>query len=222
MLKDATYKQKYQMLTPWMPHIIEQVKKDLKQEHLRQDFAFARLYLGGKNINKVSLNELAEGYTQALQNQESDDLAEFISSRWILKNTEIYEFFEKELTQVHEKFSEIELLEEGFSKALIEKATAAFGTPKTYIFSVMNAVVFPEKFYKQLKEKAEAEKNNLEQEEKRALDTSSIEKLKASYELELKRLEERHEKKLSGFERKYQKDIEVLKKQVANLQKKHG
>jgi hypothetical protein len=41
-----------------------------------------------------------------------------------------------------------------------------------------------------------------------------------SFELKMQRLVDKYEKRLSGLEKKYLNDTDILKKQIANLQKK--
>ena len=100
MLKDATYKEKYNALKNWMPAIVDVVKKDLKNEHLKTDFVFAKRYFAGKNLNKLTNEELVAGYASAIQQEEKgEEIAEFITNRWLIKNSELYGFFEEELKE---------------------------------------------------------------------------------------------------------------------------
>src|ERR1700726_3667878 len=108
MYKNATYKEKFADLQEWVPFLVESVKKDLRQEHLKKDFAFVKKYLSSKNIHKVTTEELAEAYQKAIQEEQGEELAEFITSRWLLKNSEMYEFFEKQLSQIHPDFTNLE------------------------------------------------------------------------------------------------------------------
>lgn len=96
MYKNATYKEKFADLQEWIPLLVEAVKKDLRNEHLKKDLNFVKKFLSSKNVHKVTIEELAEAYQKAIQEEEQgEELAEFITSRWLLKNSELYEFFEK-------------------------------------------------------------------------------------------------------------------------------
>ena len=67
MSKNATYVQKFALLQNWLPNIIESVKKDLKQEHLRRNPAFIRQYFDVKNLNKIGVESMSRAYGTALQ-----------------------------------------------------------------------------------------------------------------------------------------------------------
>ena len=51
---EMSYKQKFQYLNPWMGEILNTVKKDLKNDHLRKDPVFTQKYFSKKLIDKVS------------------------------------------------------------------------------------------------------------------------------------------------------------------------
>lgn len=221
MKKDTSYKEKIAQLNDYFLTIIEAVKKDLKNDHLKQDFAFLKQYLSGKNINKIETSEMADAYYRAIQEHEKgESYAEFIANRWILKKSDLYYFFENELSQVNPNFTEIEELEDSIGKALLDKASLSFGSSDLYIFSHLNSVAFSERLLNDLKEKvvkeicAEKMENDLREEKE------SLEVLKRNHEREMARVTDKFEKKLLGLQRKYHQDVDMLKKQIANLQKK--
>jgi len=144
MLKNATYKEKFALLNPWIPYIIDSIKKDLKNDHLKQDWQFSKRYLNGKPASKLTTEELIQGYSEALQDSEKGEaLAEFIANRWLLKHTDLYDYFEAKLSAIHPDFVEIEELELKSSQEIIKGAVVQFGALHTYLFSVINSVVFP-------------------------------------------------------------------------------
>lgn len=220
MYKDATYKQKYSDLAEWMPLIIEIVKRDLKADHLRKDLAFVKKFLQAKNINKLGTEELAQAYHRAIQEEEKgEEIAEFITSRWLLKNSELYDFFETHLNQITSDFTALDELDESTSHRLMEASIQHFGAPATYLFSVLNSVVFPASIFKQLKDRAqEASQQDAEQAEA-AEEQLTIEKMHEHYQREIERLTDKYEKKLAGLQKKYVADTEGLKKQMAALQR---
>lgn len=221
MLKTATYKEKFTLLKAWMPHIIEQVKKDLKNDHLRQDIPFCKKYLAGKNSNKITVEELATAYSQAINESENGEaLGEFISNRWLLKNSELYDYFETELKKVNPDFTAIEEIEQKKAQEIVQGAVSLYGAPRAYLFSVLNSVVFPQVVYDGLAKKAQNEKLEKEEEQKHSAENKSLEDLKRHYEQTLSRLEDKYEKKLSALQKKYVVDTDVLKKQIASLQRK--
>lgn len=223
MLKNATYKEKITLLKKWVPHIIDTVKKDLKTEHLKEDGLFAKRYFLSKNINKLTTEELVQGYAQAIaDNERAEDIAEFLSNRWLLRNTELYQYFEQQLSKINPNFSEITEIEPKKAQDIIEGSIKQFGAPRTYLFSVLNSVVFPESAYTKLSKQAEDSAVKEEEEAKIELEQQSAEAMKRSYEQNIARLTDKYEKKLQGLQKKYLQDTESLKKQIANLQRKLG
>lgn len=221
MLKDSTYRDKMTLLQDWFPVIVEAIKKDLKNEHLKRDTSFLKTYFGNGNIPKLTVSELSEGYIKAIESSpDSEAIGEFIANRWLLKNTELYYFFENKLQQVADDFSEIDVLDAEFSRKMMHESISQFGPVKTYLFSVMNSVVFPKEIYTELREQA---KNHHEQEkswEDDLKEKQTIEAKERAFHQQLARLTDKYEKKLLGIEKKYENDVAALKKQISNLQKK--
>ncbi|MBA3815256.1 MAG: hypothetical protein H0X29_01805 [Parachlamydiaceae bacterium] len=221
MLKNATHKEKFTLLKNWMPAIVDTVKKDLKNEHLKKDWAFVKQYFPGKNLNKLTAEEIAQAYIHVIENSENaEELAEFISNRWLLKHTDLYYFFEKELSKISSDFNDLEELEKKQSIDIVEKAENEFGSPKTYLFSVMNSVVFPKEVFDALAVRAQASIKQEETEAKALDEMNSLQDMQRSYEQQIARLTDKYEKKLQGLQKKYSIDVEGLKKQVVTLQRK--
>jgi len=221
MLKNTTYKEKFAMLSPWMPFIVEAIKKDLKNDHLRKDMAFVRQYFAGKNTNKITTEDLVQAYTHALANEENgEDLAEFVSNRWLLKHSDLYHHFEQELTKIDPNFSDLEVMEKEPSMAIMEKAVKEFGAPETYLFCVLNSVVFPDEVYKLLNQRAEQHVKHSIAAAEEQKKQSSAEAIQQDFEQQISRLTDKYEKKLQGMQKKYNTDTEILKKQITNLQRK--
>ncbi len=219
MLKETGYEEKVELLKPWLPSIIEVVKKDLRNEHLKIDKEFCRRYFLGKNFTNVSIEEMAEAYYADIRGGNVG-LGEFITSRWLIKNTDIYGFFEEKLNSITEDFDQIETLNEEQALPLLSGSVKEFGSIKTYIFSVLNSVVFPEALYSDLRNQAVEETERVEAEVEEALVAESLETMQKRHTREMDAMADRYEKKLSGLQRKYLRDMEVLKKQVSKLQKK--
>lgn len=221
MLKDRTYKEKFAALQVWMPLIVEEIKKDLKNEHLKKDPSFARLYFPGKNIMKLSSEELAEAYGNAIAGSENtEELAEFISNRWLLKHADLYYYFEQELGKINPNFNEIKDLDKLVATKIMEGAVQQFGVISTYLFCVLNSVVFPDEIYKKLGHEAQEHASQ----EKIAADINaedaSLAAEQRNHEQQIARLTDKYEKKILGLQKKYVQDVEVLKKQIAHLQRK--
>jgi len=221
MLKNMTYQEKFSLLNPWMPEIIDQVKKDLRQDHLRRDLGFVKQYFANKNPAKITLEELVKGYVEGLQNREiSEELGEFISNRWLLKNTDLYYFFEENLKKLTADFESLSEIETAFANRLSDESSQLFGPMKTYLFVVMNSVVFPEATLTTLKQKAEGERLNNSAREEENNEIKSWQDKERQYLTQISRLEDKYQKKILGLQRKYEVDIEALKKQISQLQRK--
>jgi hypothetical protein len=221
MRKNATYKEKFSALNSWMPKIVNSIKKDLLNEHIKRDMMFVKEYFAGKNIAKLTAEDLASAYSHRLENGEnSEDLGEFISNRWLLKHTDLYHFFETELSKISPTFQELDLLEKKDAIKLMEAAIAQFGAPKTYLFCMLNSVVFPEDVYADLSKKAEKSAKEQELEEAKQQETETFERSMRGYEDQIARLTDKYEKKIQGLQKKYTVDVEGLKKQLATLQRK--
>ncbi len=221
MLKDTSYKEKFILLKPWMPSIVETVKKDLKNDHLKNDWQFCKKYIGNKNIHKISIEELADAYSKAMETEDDvEELGEFISNRWLMRNTEIYGYFEEELKKIADDFTTLEVIDASTSHKIVDGSVEQFGAPRTYLFSVINAVVFPKEVYEKLEKTAGNEVKAKAKQEEEKLEQLSMEARERTYQQQIKRLTDNFEKKLIGLEKKYHTDVTALKKQIACLQKK--
>lgn len=221
MIKDSTYTEKFSHLKEWVPSIIESIKKDLKNEHLKRDYLFAKKYFGNSNIQKITNEELTKGYAAALQDvEQSERLAEFIANRWLLRNSELYGLFEENLQRISPNFNEIEELTAEQSEELMKNAIREFGAVKTYLFSILNSVVFTKDAYNQLEDLAKKEAKQHAEKQVEQQEQKSIDDIKRDYETQIQRITDRYEKKLMGLMKKYAQDVEGLKKQVSSLQKK--
>ena len=220
MYKNASYKEKFVDLQEWLPFLVESVKKDLRNEHLKKDLSFVKKYLSSKNIHKVTTEELAEAYQKAIQEEQGEELAEFITSRWLLKNSELYEFFENQLTAIDPDFTNLQELSVEQAQTLIHSAIGQFGAPQTYLFSVLNSVVFPKESFQSLKTQARQHHDNQQEENQKKSELLNASEIHKNLEREIARLTDKYEKKLSGLQKKYITDVQHLKKQVAQLQRK--
>ncbi len=220
MDKDLPYQEKINMMEAWFPTIIETIKKDLRNHHLKHDPKFAKHYFPRKNISKLTLEEMIEGYQRAIKDPEAGEkVAEFMSDRWLLKHTDLYNFFEVRLTAINPDFTKIESIDDATAEKILEEGKE-FNLSDLLIFCIFNSVVFSDKIYDQMKKQA---LENLEKQKEFALseeERQSLEAMQKFHEQEKSRLINRYEKKLAGFEKKYDHDMAALKKQIANLQRK--
>ena len=219
MLKEMGYQEKIEMITPWLEEVVDVVKKDLKNEHLKIDRNFCKKYFLGKNASNVSLKEMAEAYKSDIS-AGNGGLGEFIATRWLLKNTDIYGYFEERLKTVTINFEELSELPQEVSLNLMHSSVKLFGAKKTYLFSVFNSVVFPAALYAELKESALSETKETQAEQAAHEKAESLENLQLRHNREMAAIADRYEKKFSGLQKKYLNDVDALKKQIRNLQKK--
>lgn len=220
MLKDATYREKFSTLNVWMPTIVQAIKKELKNENLKNP-AFARQYFPGKNVSKLNENDFAEAYQNAIANPEyGEEIAENIANCWLMKHSDTYHFFEEELSKINPNFDQIQTLELAQAQSLINRSIVEFGAPNTYLFCVLNSVALPQETYEHLGRQAEIDAKTNEEQEGIRLQAESLASLQRSYEQNMARLTDKYEKKLAGMQKKYTTDVESLKKQISSLQRK--
>lgn len=220
-MEEISYQQKFIALDEWLDQIVDTIKKDLKNEHLKNDWQFVKKYFNGKNINKLTLEELTQGYRDALsQEEKAEEIAEFMANRWLFKNSELYQFFEVQLSQINPNFQEIKEIEEKKGKKIIDEANSQFNPIRTYLFTIINSVAFSPVAIKELAQQAKDEASNCEREAEEEETRSASESIESFYEQKIARLTDKYEKKLIGLQKKYSIDLEGLKKQVASLQRK--
>ncbi len=220
MLKEATYTEKFEILNDWMPYIVAAIKKDLKNEHLKSDRAFCKEHFGNKPLAQIGEEELLPVYRSAIKGNEA--LGEFIANRWLLKHTDVYDFFEQALYTINPDFEAIDEIEAEAASEMIKSGSELFGSATIYLFTILNSVVFPKEQLTALGTQAALERDSAVEQAAKREEAATLEAMVKRHERELKRLEDRYEKKLSGMQKKYVKDTEMLKKQVANLQRKLG
>jgi len=151
-----------------------------------------------------------------------DELGEWLTTRWVLKHAELYQFFAGELTKINPKFDEIAQIPSENAQLMLRYSVNQFGATTTYIFSILNSVMFAEEDYLKLREAALKELETKVIAEESAFPQETVEAIKSRYEKEIQKLTDRYEKRLQGVERKYFQDVEGLRKQISQLHKKIG
>ena len=218
MIKEDSYKTKFEKLQPWNNAIFHAIKKDLKNDHLLKTPSFAQKHFAKRALDKLTHEEFAAAYLSEIA-EGDEDLGETVVSRWVMKNAELYQFFAGELSKINPKFDEIESLSPETSSMLLNTSVGQFGASAAYIFCVMNAVVFKEEQLEKLRELAIAENSRTPSQEQKQ-EFASIEAAKDHYEKEIAKLADKYEKKMQGVMRKYVQDVEGLKKQISQLHKR--
>lgn len=219
MIKESGYQEKIELAAPWLAEVIELVKKDLKNEHLKIDRDFCKRYFLGKGSNMITVAEMVEAYRKDIA-EGNVGLAEFITSRWILRNTDIYGFFEETLAKLTPDFDTLQELDDKLASSLVKDAISQFGAVKTYLFSLFNSVVFSDEIYEEMRKKALSFSAEIKDKQEKEQVEKSLETMQKRHTREMAALNDRHEKKLSGLQKKYLNDTEVLKKQIRDLQVK--
>jgi len=211
-MKEIAYIQKIELLNPFLNEILTEIKKDLKNEHLRKDLAFSQKYFARKSLDKIGVADLKEGYLKALA-EGNEEAGEWIASRWMLKHPEVYQFFADKLTAINPEFDQIEKIVDNEAREILQEAFKEFGARVTYIFSIFNSVAFSELIYEELKKNIDSSQGQVEE------DVVDLDDLKKKYAAIIDKLTEKYEKKLLSLERRYTQDIEGYKKQIAALQR---
>lgn len=199
----------------WIVEVLNAIKKDIKTEHLGADPTFYRAHFGNRPQNRLTTEEIFAAYESELL-KGNQELAEWVVNRWVFKHGDLYQVFAERLSQINPEFEEIKAISLEESKKILEGTVENFGAIPTFLFVVLNGVVFPEKVKEELHELALKEKEKIEEEKKLEAGKEGLEKLLAAKEREIARLND----KILGVQKKYDRDVEGLKKQIKALQKR--
>lgn len=215
MIKEQACREKFTLLQPWVEQIFTLIKKEIRNDHLRRNPLFANKHFSKKPFDKITNDEIKNVYLNEIL-EGNEDLADWISSRWMLKNAEVYQFFSVYLSKINPNFEQIAEIPEIEAQSLMRASALQFGHTTTYIFSIINAVSFPESILQSLRSEALKEERLNAVEEK----AETLEELKEKYEKEMAKITDRFEKRFAGMQKKYSDDIEGYKKQIKQLQRK--
>ena len=210
-----TTKNKFFLAQPWLREVLEAVKRELKTEHLPGHPAFCNSYFPRQPLRRIGTEEMLAAYEKALVAEDAE-LGDWIVSRWVCKQADLYGHFAERLSQISENFSQLEVLTEEQSAQVLEGAAEQYGAVTVYLFSLLNGVVFPESVFTRLRKAAEAEKAKRVE---AAVQQQEEEAAPQQLEREIAHLKDRYEAKLAGLEKKYQIDMEGFKKQIRSLQR---
>lgn len=211
-------KNQFLTLQNWTHEVLNAIKKDLKNDHLHTDPIFYKTYFGNRPQNRLTTEEIFAAYEKELI-QGNEDLAEFVVNRWVFKHGDLYQHFADRLSHINPDFEQIQKLTELETETVLSGAVESFGAIPTFLFAVLNGVVFPEAAVEHLRKAAVAEKASQQKNEESALEQQNLDKIIATQKREIARLND----KIEGVQKKYTADTEALKKQIKALQKKlHG
>ncbi len=209
---------KFQTLLPWMDEILGTIKKDIKNDFLAGNPIFCRAHFGNLPQSRISLEDICVAFTKELE-KDNDEVADFINDRWVFKHGDIYEHFAERLYAINPDFDQIKELTPEQSRQVLAGTTEAFGARDTYIFSMLNGVVFPASVLATLLQEAKDETERLKQEAQQAAEEKELVKVIERQEKEIAKLVSKHEQALLGVMKKYTADVNALKKQILSLQK---
>jgi hypothetical protein len=205
----------FQALQNWTVEILDTIKKDIRTDHLHTDPVFYRTYFGNRPQNRLTTEEIFNAYEKELI-KGNDDLAEWVVNRWVFKHGDLYKHFAERLSEVNPDFDQIKQLTEEESARILDGAAESFGAIPTFIFSLLNGVVFPKTVLDRLRKDADVARVAREKQAKTDAEQESLDKILAAHQREVARLHD----KINGVQKKYDKDTEALKKQIKTLQKK--
>ena len=213
--KEMTWAQKYSLISPWFPKILNQIKRDCKSEHLSIDPHFVRTHFAGKPIVRISLYEMRAVYLQQIF-AGYDRLAEFIANRWLFRNMDLYRFFETELEKKIPSFEKIGEIPFEIAEPLIHEGINRFGVEDIFCFAVLNDLALPQSIFEKLQKEAlqlvadsESQNMSLDPEKKQ------LEQLKS----EMEKIKERHEKKVEELLKRHKQEVERLTKELIQAKK---
>ncbi len=206
---------KFQTLLPWMGDILGAIKKDVKSDYLAGDPAFCRKHFGNLPLSRITSEEITAAFSKELVGGD-EEMADWVTSRWVFKHGDIYEHFADRLHEVNPDFDQIKELTPAQSASVLLGAKEAFGAKDTYVFAILNGVVFPKAVLAQLHKEAEEETKRLESEAKFVTEEKEKSKIIEKLEREIAQLTKKYEQSLAGVQKKYNTDIAALKKQLSS------
>lgn len=211
----SSYADKFSAVAPWFDDILRCIRKEIRQEHLKIDPKFVRLYFAGRPLNQITQDEIKLVYADHIL-KGNEQLADFVTNRWLFKHLELYRFFEQQLETISSDFDKIELIEDEKASPIVEKAVEQFGAENVFIFVTLNSVALSEKLWNSLNDRAIALLSKRQKEEAAELQSTSENSLQQS----LDRIKLRYEERLEQQKKRYEVEIRALRQEIEKLQKK--
>lgn len=206
-----TWVGRFSLLTPWFFDIMNAVRRDCKNEHLRLNPSFVREHFSGMPLHRITVDEMRAVYLRLILGG-NEHLAEFVSNRWLFRNMELYTLFEKTLSEVSPDFEKISELSVQQAERLIQEASSKFGSENVFCFVVLNDVVVPQDVFDRLQRQA------VEDLAKRQREAESQEvPVEEKYRLEIERLKDRQEKRIQEMTKRHQQELQRLNGEIAKL-----
>ncbi len=205
------------IIQPWIPQVLAAIKRELRTEHLANSPAFARSHFGNRPLNRLTAEELFRAYEKDLLTG-NEELSEWVVNRWVFKNGDLYTHFADGLERIDAEYNALKNLTEEQSEQILQGAAERFGALPTYLFSVLNRVVFPQTVFDRLRQGAEREESIQKMQAQEAEQQQNVSQMKECFEREIARMQDKYDRKIAGVMKKYTTDTEALKKQIRALQ----
>lgn len=205
------------IIQPWIPQVLAAIKRELRTDHLPNSPAFARSHFGNRPLNRLTAEELFRAYEKDLL-AGNEELSEWVVNRWVFKNGDLYAHFAEGLERIDADYDALKSLTEEQSEQILQGALERFGALSTYLFSVLNRVVFPQMIFDRLRQGAEREESIQKMQAEQTEQQQNISQMKERYEKTIASLQDKCDRRIAGVMKKYTTDTEALKKQIRALQ----
>lgn len=216
MVYSISYQEKVEKMAEWFPQVLDEIKRELKKEHLRKAPLFVQKCFPGKTIASITTEEMIKVYMQLLK-QGDPQFLDLICYFWQVKHPELYPFFQKKLQTIQEDISLIEKIDDAFAQELVKESVQEFGAVNSYLFSLFYEVAFSEDVYASLRKLALEETENAKSALAEEEEARSCALLRSQHERAITRMQDKYEKKLAALEIKYHTDVGQLRQELLNL-----
>lgn len=213
MIIKSDYKNKFELLAPFMEELCRGIKKEIKQELIKKKTL-------QMSVNALDWSVISQNFFKKIVEDGDEETGEWLASTWIYKNGEIFQCFHEELSLVDEQYDRLESLSSEVEEKIKNLSASKFGALPVYLFCVLNSVVFSHKIFEDLRKRSLEEISMDRNDLKESSNNLSLEELKKSFEVERLKMEEKYEKRLQGVIKKTQMEVEGYRKQIGQLQKK--
>src|SRR5437773_214477 len=104
-------KNQFESIQPWIPSVLEAIKKEIKFDQLPSNPAFIRAHVGNRPLNRLKTEEIFTAYENDLLAGDAP-LAEWVVNRWVFRHGDIYSHFAERLGTISQDYAAIESLTE--------------------------------------------------------------------------------------------------------------
>ena len=216
MIAESTFKNKFTSLGLFSKEVVVDLKKEITKEMAKKNSVLQKKLSGFSMENDK--DKLANIVLNLVLENGDEEVGEWLASSWVMKNSSVFKSFHKKISLISADYDKLTAFPPEKEVELKESSIDEFGAVKTFIFSVLNSVVFSKESMEEIRIRAEEEEHD--RKEISLLPNCSIEEARASFEQEKKRIIEKQEKKLQAIVKRHQVEVEGYRKQIGQLQKK--